>query len=139
MKKIFLFLMLVMLSGCACKKPITNVNVETSHLEKINEIDNYQYKGITTIVYDSLVIVIEKESGDTVRQDHSRNKVTTTDNVLKSDTVYIQKSDSIQYITQTVTENRLNEFQKAMMAVGITSLIFIICFITYKVLRFFKK
>lgn len=137
MKKYLLFVILFTLSGC-CKKQYNNF-VETSHLEKINTIDTYNYKGITTIYYDTTVIIIEKETGDTLKETKSKNKITINDNIQNTDTNNMLKNDSVQYITQTIVTNELNQLQKTMMTIGIMSLIFIIIFIAYKILKFFKK
>lgn len=137
--KIFLICCGLMVMGYGCCKKQYEVNMDHQRLEKVNTIDNYQYKGIQTIYYDTTIIVISQETGDTLKETHSKNKVTTNDNIQRTDTIYISKNDSIQRITQTIVTNELNEFQKVMVAMGITSALFIIIFIVYKVLRFFKK
>lgn len=136
--KIFLICLLMVMGYGCCKKQY-EVNMDHQRLEKVNTIDTYNYKGIATIYYDTTVIVVSQETGDTLKENHSKNKITINDNIQRTDTIYIEKNDSIQRITQTIVTNELNEFQKVMMAIGITTALFFIIFIVYKVLRFFKK
>lgn len=117
----------VILSMCSCsvRRQTAQQHIKTVTLNSDRTIDNYQYRGVKMFVYDTTVIVI-RERGDTVRTDHRSNTIIDTETEQIRDTVYINTSDSIQTITNTVVRNELSKTQRLIYNAG---LLFIGCII----------
>lgn len=145
MKKVWLFILIIIaLTSCRTVKPIDRTIVDSIEIEvpiinaKIEYRDRFIYDSI--YVHDSVFTMIK---GDTVYI--SKNKeinrlISKTDTIIKTDTIHVPVKIS-KTVTKTETKvkeaNKLYEWQKSLMYLGLIVLISGIVFLIIKIKKLF--
>lgn len=115
-----------------CSTPKETVQYKFASMQNERTIDNYLYQGVKMFVYDTTVVVM-KETGDTLRTDRSTTRSLAQETIIKTDTVYISKTDTIQAETQYIVKREMNGLQKTFFYIGIIAVSMLAVYIIRKI------
>lgn len=115
-----------------CSTPKETVQYKFASMQNERTIDNYLFQGVKMFVYDTTVVVM-KETGDTLRTDRSTTRSLAQETIIKTDTVYISKTDTIQAETQYIVKREMNGLQKTFFYIGIIAVSMLAVYIIRKI------
>lgn len=133
MRQLIIMLLFVLALLCSCKSTkYIQVPVDRVHTEYIDRL-----KHDSIYIYDKDSIFIEHK-GDTVFLNKYKLKYIYRD-VYKRDTIAkVDTITKIQVVEKPVITNKLNQFQKILIATGSIALIILLVIGGYKIYKLFK-
>ncbi len=136
---VILMLVLSMLCMCGCCRKQYTQHTSSVVLKEQQTIDTYLFKGIKHFVYDTTIVVISDDTGDTIRTDHRSDSRYFQEDNQKQENTQIAQNDTTTNTTEIIIKNELNKIQRFFFVIGILSVIIAICYIAFILFKLFKS